>query len=664
VLQKRAITHALTAILVVVAAAAFTPSADAGTYTVLSCAYSSANSLAGWTSDETRGQSGSTPYFYNSGNCASFGLYRRFEVNTIAAGAYSALTFSAPPGTWIDQATLYQSITPRSAGAYDAVIAELDDGGRRTVANYIGNTSVGDTTYPMPTSGGHTIRLRTELGCQATGPNCAGLSGSEYGNVWLVSGTAIQLVDPSAPAFSSVSGSGWTTQPADGLPQIDYALTDEGSGIASVRFLVDGIETARNAETCQTNGAYVPCPRSSSGHFAFDTTRLSEGEHTIALVAADYSGNLTVASEKQLTVTVRRPPTAAANDPVAVTDPSANGGGSPAVGDLLGGDVGSWTGSGITYSYQWMRCDLHGTDCVPIAGATGINYTATTADVGHALQLCVTATNSGGSTTSCSAPTPAVVATHPSSGETTTNTADPADRPGEPAKTAPATSGSANGDRGAPNGSPAADRVVLTAFANSRSATQKVKFGKRVPITGRLRGPDGTPIANAILEVQTRTALPGAAVSAAGKVVTGSDGRFTYVAPAGPSRVVRIAYRSHSGDNSFADTSDVTLLVKAGVTIKATPKKVRNRHATIFAGKLLGKPISKRGVIVDLQVFFRHKWRTFGAPRTNRAGKYRFKYRFMAGAATWKFRARVRRESSYPYIEGYSAKTVKVNVTN
>jgi hypothetical protein len=200
-------------------------------------------------------------------------------------------------------------------------------------------------------------------------------------------------------------------------------------------------------------------------------------------------------------------------------------------------------------------------------------------------------------------------------------------------------------DRGSPNGSPASDKVVLTALANNRSSTIKSKYGKRVPISGKLLGPNGAPIADAILEVQTRTAVPGAAVAAAGKVVTGADGRFTYIAPAGPSRVVRIAYRSHSGDSSFADTSDVTLLVKAGVTIKATPKVVHNRHATVFTGRLRGKPFSKRGVVVDLQVFFRHKWRTFGAPRTNRAGKYKFKYRFMAGAATWIFRARVRRES-------------------
>jgi hypothetical protein len=61
-------------------------------------------------------------------------------------------------------------------------------------------------------------------------------------------------------------------------------------------------------------------------------------------------------------------------------------------------------------------------------------------------------------------------------------------------------------------------------------------------------------------------------------------------------------------------------------------------------------------------VFFRKHWRTFAAPRTNRAGVYKFKYRFMAGAATWRFRARVRVDTAYPYTTGYSPKPVKVKV--
>jgi hypothetical protein len=203
---------------------------------------------------------------------------------------------------------------------------------------------------------------------------------------------------------------------------------------------------------------------------------------------------------------------------------------------------------------------------------------------------------------------------------------------------------------------------VLTVFTSKRASTMKVGYGKRVPISGRLVGADGVPIANAVIAVQTRTAIPGAAMADATKVVTAPDGRFTYVAPVGPSRLIRFAYRCFSSDTWFADTTDVLLLVRAGVTIKAAPRLVHNRQSTIFRGRLLGKPISKQGVVIDLQVFFRNKWRTFGAPRADRAGRYRFTYRFMAGAATWKFRARVRRESSYPYLEGYSQKTVKVKV--
>jgi hypothetical protein len=623
--------------------------------------------LANWTHAQTNGSIVGTDYFSEAWNCSTFGSYRRFGVNGAAAGATDAYTFAAPADTWIAKAEFVQAAMPRAAGAYDAIYAELEDSTQRTVASAIGDaqSTLGDATYTLPSTGAHAVRIRTEMGCQVRA-NCAGIWNNEYGNEWYVAGTVMHLEDPHTPTVASVSGSGWQPSPPDAVNTIDYSVSDKGSGISDVSFYVDGIQYMANGSAC-TAGVPLPCPLSATGSFVLDTTRLSEGDHTIAVVARDYSGNAMPLAEKQRTITVRRPPEVPTSNPVSTTNPSANGGGSPAVGDHLQGSNGTWGGNDLSFTYQWMRCDANGASCAPIPGATGVGYTPTTADIGHALQFCVTATNSGGTATSCSMPTPAVLATHPTTGGgsgTTATTADPVERPGTPVKTTPATApeGSGAADRGAPNGTPASDKVVLTAFVNNRSSTIKVKFGKRVPIGGRLVGPDGVPIANAILEVQTKTAVPGAAVAAAGKVVTGQDGRFTYMAPAGPSRVVRIAYRSHSADTSFADTSDVTLLVAAGVTIKATPKTVHNRHATVFTGRLLGKPISKRGVVIDLQVFFRKKWRTFGAPRTNRVGRYRFKYRFMAGAATWKFRARVRRESSYPFELGYSRKTVKVKV--
>src|SRR3954452_4194693 len=664
--RKRIHLTMLGTLLAAVAIAVSATTASANVYTVDSCALSASQSRSGWSNGSTAGFSGGLPYFYDAIDCSSYGFYRRVENNGAPGGANDWFTFAAPADTFITQAKLFQAITLRTSGAYDAVIAEQEDGARATVANYTSG-SVGDTLYDMPRGGAHTVRLRTEVGCHISQLMCSGLSSDGlYGNVWQLSGAWIYLMDPLLPTFASVGGEGWQATPVDGVDTVTYAVADKGAGVQSVHFFVDGVEHAVDNSSC-TTGAIVPCPRAVTGDFALDTTKLSEGAHTIAMTVADGSGGSTAASDKQLTITVRRAPTPATASPVTTSNPGSGASNAPAVGDHLTGSNGGWNGEGITYTYGWQRCDAQGQNCVPIAGANGLTYTPTSEDVGRTLQLCVTATNSGGSATSCSTPTAPVIAAHPSTstGSDRTSDASPTSVGGPPTTPAPPRTGATTtplGDRGAPNGSGASEKVVLTAVANSRTSTQKVKFGKRVPISGRLVGPNGAPISGALLAVQVQTAIPGASMADAAQVTTHADGRFSYLAPVGPSRVIRFGYRAYSADTSFADTTDVRLLVSAGVTLKATPKRLRNRKATMFRGRLLGKPIAKRGVVVDLQVFFRKQWRTFAAPRTNKAGAFKFKYRFMAGAATWRFRARVRRETSYPFELGLSLRPVTVKV--
>jgi hypothetical protein len=69
----------------------------------------------------------------------------------------------------------------------------------------------------------------------------------------------------------------------------------------------------------------------------------------------------------------------------------------------------SWTfnpAANISTTFQWLRCDGNGVNCNPIAGATGIEYALTDADVGTRLCVKVTGTNFAGSTTlGCSAVT-------------------------------------------------------------------------------------------------------------------------------------------------------------------------------------------------------------------------------------------------------------------
>ena len=63
------------------------------------------------------------------------------------------------------------------------------------------------------------------------------------------------------------------------------------------------------------------------------------------------------------------------------------------------------------FGYQWSRCNTNGTSCASISGATGQSYGVGQVDLGNALRVSVTATNSTGSTSAISASS-----THPGDG--------------------------------------------------------------------------------------------------------------------------------------------------------------------------------------------------------------------------------------------------------
>jgi YD repeat-containing protein len=79
--------------------------------------------------------------------------------------------------------------------------------------------------------------------------------------------------------------------------------------------------------------------------------------------------------------------------------------GSPTVGVRLALSNGKWSGSPISYGYQWEDCNTAGEACVVIAGAKNANYRPVASDVGHELRGVVTATNGGGSVVATTAAT-------------------------------------------------------------------------------------------------------------------------------------------------------------------------------------------------------------------------------------------------------------------
>jgi hypothetical protein len=103
----------------------------------------------------------------------------------------------------------------------------------------------------------------------------------------------------------------------------------------------------------------------------------------------------------------------------------------------------------------------------------------------------------------------------------------------------------------------------------------------------------------------------------------------------------------------------VKLLVTASSTLKANRHYLLNGQSVKFSGRI-GRPVVGGLKIVDLQAFYRGKWRTFATPRTAANGAWKYTYRFEAtsGVVNYRFRVRVRREASYPYQLGYSPTTM------
>ena len=139
-----------------------------------------------------------------------------------------------------------------------------------------------------------------------------------------------------------------------------------------------------------------------------------------------------------------------------------------------------------------------------------------------------------------------------------------------------------------------------------------------------------------------------------GTVRTDQAGRFRHELSRGPSRTIRFRY---DGTPLIKPAvRDVKMLVPARSTIHASRAFLRNGQTVRFQGRLLGGRVPEGGKLVDVQAFYRAKWRTFAVPRTDGAGRWSLTYRFEAtrGLVRYRFRARIRREAAYPYELGYS----------
>jgi RHS repeat-associated protein len=88
--------------------------------------------------------------------------------------------------------------------------------------------------------------------------------------------------------------------------------------------------------------------------------------------------------------------------------------GRPVASTTQTGTRGTWSdATDATWGYAWFDCDTAGNNCSAITGASSLNYTPTTSDIGKTLLLSVTATNAIGSHTAVSVATGVIMAPNP-----------------------------------------------------------------------------------------------------------------------------------------------------------------------------------------------------------------------------------------------------------
>lgn len=181
--------------------------------------------------------------------------------------------------------------------------------------------------------------------------------------------------------------------------------------------------------------------------------------------------------------------------------------------------------------------------------------------------------------------------------------------------------------------------------------------GATLAVRGRLRDASQTELGGRPIQIALASPGGGERVRT---VRTDSRGGFGIRVRARRSAAVDIRY---AGDATTLPLAvGLRLDVPAAVSMSA-PREVIGGDPATFRGRVHGAAVLRRGKLVEIQARFRGRWRTISAVRTDRRGRWRFRYAFRAGAvvARYRLRAQAPAESGYPFATGRS-RPVRVTV--
>jgi hypothetical protein len=150
-------------------------------------------------------------------------------------------------------------------------------------------------------------------------------------------GATVTLSAPTPPTLSAPAGALWGPGEAGGIHKGTESVTtsaqDVGGGVQSIVLSADGRPVETYNASCNFTFAQ-PCPSSTGAQtLTLPTTELSDGMHTLTLVAIDAAGNQSAVASEQITVDNSPPPAPVeVGTSTTVTAAGSGGGGASSTG--------------------------------------------------------------------------------------------------------------------------------------------------------------------------------------------------------------------------------------------------------------------------------------------------------------------------------------------
>jgi hypothetical protein len=142
--------------------------------------------------------------------------------------------------------------------------------------------------------------------CEVSSPETCVTGATEH-SVWAAMyGATVTLSDPMAPTLSAPSGALWGPGEAGGfhkgVESVTVSAQDIGGGVQSIVLAADGQPVETYNAPCNFT-LVQPCPLSTGAQtLTLPTTSLTDGPHTLTLVATDAAGNQSTVASEQITV--------------------------------------------------------------------------------------------------------------------------------------------------------------------------------------------------------------------------------------------------------------------------------------------------------------------------------------------------------------------------